>query len=187
MITKFTNYIILGKVNDTVNIEPILDAEQNEIGFIVSGVATTFNTRNENGGIFKSGDFDKSVRNYFKKNRINMVCPIEHAWNGFDNRGVFKTIENTTDELIVSVEFYRDCCSLYDIIKGQIKRGILQGFSTYGWINDVNEATLINISLVANPSDAGSKLFKNTKYIGFEEDEKEPDLHEIIKKNQFFY
>ena len=95
-----------------------------------------------------------------------MVCPIEHDY-GFDNRGVFRTIENETDVLTVSVEFYRDCCSLYDQIKGQIKRGILQGFSTYGWINNANEAQLLNISLVANPSDKGAKLFKNTKFIGF--------------------
>lgn len=184
-MTKFTNYIILGKVNDSVNIELILDEAGNEIGFKISGVATTFEVRNENGGLFKSGDFDKSVRNYFKKNKINMVCPIEHAFDGFDNRGVFSSIENTTAELIATVEFYKDCCSLYDVIKNQIKRGILQGFSTYGWINDQNEATLINISLVANPSDVGSKIFKNTKFIGFEE--KEEIEEQEIKTNTFLY
>ena len=166
--------MLLGKVNDSVLIEPINDESGNEIGFTVSGVATTFNVRNENGGIFQSGDFDKSIRDYFKKNRLNMVCPVEHAWGEFDNRGVFKTIENTTDELIVSVEFYKDCCSLYDIIKSQIKRGILQGFSTCGYIDSNNLAHLIDISLVAQPADVNSKLFKNsTNFIGFEDEEPE--------------
>jgi hypothetical protein len=176
MRTLFTNYIILGKANEAPIIERILADEKNleseEIGFRISGVAVTFDVRNENGGIFQSGDFDKSVRNYFKKNKINMVCPVEHD-DGFDNRGVFTSIENADGELIVAVEFYKDCCSLYDVIKSQIKRGILQGFSTYGWINETNEATLINISLVSNPSDTGAKLFKNTKFIGFGEDEPE--------------
>ena len=187
MRTLFSNYIILKETNETVAIEIIrADAknpESEEIGFMVSGVAVTFDVRNENGGIFQTGDFDKSVRNYFRKNKINMVCPIEHADGDFDNRGIFKSVENTAGELLVSVEFYKDCCSKYETIKNQIKRGILQGFSSFGWINDVDEATLINISLVANPADAGAKLFKNTKYIGFDDDNQD----EPIIANEYLF
>ena len=97
-----------------------------------------------------------------------MVCPIEHDY-GFDNRGLFSVVETDNEVLTVTVEFYKECCSLYEIIKGQVKRGILQGFSTYGWIMDDGNAELLNISLVSTPSDKGAKLFKNTKFIGFDE------------------
>ena len=180
----FQNYMLLGKTNDSVAIEIIRadakDENSAEVGFVVSGIATTYNQRNENGGIFQSGDFDKSVREYFKKNKINMVCPVEHNDGEFDNRGIFKTVETDNEALTVSVEFYKDCCSKYDIIKGQILRGILQGFSTMGWIMDDGNAFLYDISLVSNPADAGAKLFKNTKYIGFEDEEPSEIEKELI-------
>ena len=168
------NYILLQKIKEGGKLEIIHqdpnDVESAEIGFRIAGVATTFNQRNENGGIFQSGDFDKTVREYFKRNGINMTCPVEHDY-GFDNRGIFETVEDTGETLNVSAIFYADCCSKYAVIKNQVLRGILQGFSTYGWVYDNGDVFLDSISLVANPADTGSKLFKNTKYIGFEEEE----------------
>jgi len=182
MKKEFINYMILGKSNETPLIEIIKadpkDENSEEVGFRISGVATTFDQRNENGGIFKSGDFDKFIRDYFKRNKLNMVCPIEHSYE-FDNRGIFAVIENELETLNVTVEFYKDCCSLYEVIKNQVKRGILQGFSTYGWIMDDGNAELLNISLVSMPSDRGAKIFKNTKFIGFEENEPEQEIELI--------
>lgn len=173
---KFTNYILLENKGNNAPLIEIIHAdnannESEEIGFSISGIATTFGVRNENGGIFESGAFDKAIKDYFRKNKINMICPVEHNWD-FDNRGIFTTIENDTDFLTVSVIFYKDCCSKYAQIKGQVQRGILQGFSTFGWIDEKGDAHLSDISLVANPADTGAKLFKNsTQYIGFENDE----------------
>ena len=172
--------MLLGKSADKPIIELIKDASDVEIGFKISGVATTYDQVNENGGVFKAGDFDKFIRDYFKKNKLNMVCPIEHCWNDFDNRGVFSLLDSNDQTLNVVVEFYKDCCSKYDTIKGQVNRGILQGFSTYGWYYDVGngkqrEAILSNISLVSQPSDAGAKLDKDklftnsTQFVGFGE------------------
>lgn len=179
MRTEFMNYILLQKIKEGGKIEIVRldpkDETSAEIGFRVSGVATTFNVRNVNGGIFQTGDFDKTIREYFKRNNINMTCPVEHD-SEFDNRGVFETVENTDETLNVSAIFYADCCSKYEVIKNQILRGILQGFSTYGWVYDTGEVFLDSISLVANPADAGAKLFKNTKYIGFEEEEKDEPI-----------
>lgn len=177
MKTQFSNYTLLQKIKNGTKIEIIrenqADETSPEIGFRVSGVATTYNSRNENGGIFQPGDFDKQIRDYFKKNSLNMICPVEHDYD-FDNRGVFEFVETTEESLTVTVVFYRDCCSKYEIIKAQVLRGILQGFSTYGWVFDSGEVVLENISLVANPSDTGAKLFKNTRFVGFEETEKYP-------------
>ena len=168
MEKEFRNYLLLSKAKDKPLVTLITDEDGNEIGFSVSGHATTYNERNENGGIFKPGDFDKFVREYFKKNKINMVCPIEHAWDGFDNRGVFSVVETDNEFLTVTADFYKDCCSLYEVIKGQVNRGILQGFSTYGWIMDDGSASLMNISLVSMFADKNGKLFANTKFIGFQ-------------------
>lgn len=181
MRKEFMNYILLQKIKEGGKIEIIRldpkDEASPEIGFRISGVATTFNVRNENGGIFQTGDFDKTVREYFKRNSINMICPVEHDF-GFDNRGIFEVVENTDEALNVSAIFYADCCSKYDVIKNQILRGVLQGFSTFGWTYDNGEVFLDSISLVANPSDVGAKLFKNTKYIGFEDVDPEPAIFE---------
>lgn len=174
MRKEFMNYILLQKIKEGGKLEIIRQDPNNEaspeIGFRISGVATTFNQRNENGGIFQTGDFDKTIREYFKRNGINMTCPVEHNY-GFDNRGIFETVEDTGETLNVSAIFYADCCSKYEVIKAQVLRCILQGFSTYGWVYDNGDVFLDSISLVANPADTGSKLFKNTKYIGFEEEE----------------
>lgn len=181
---EFKNYVLLQKINEGGKIEIIREGKDEtspEVGFKVSGVATTFNVRNENGGIFKSGDFDKTIREYFKKNNLNMLCPIEHSYN-FENRGIFEFVENTAETLNVSAIFYKDSCRDYEVIKNQVRRGMLQGFSTFGWIFDNGEVFLENISLVGNPADTGAKIYKNTKFIGFDEPDESEGIERI--KNQ---
>ena len=177
--------MLLSKSAEKPFVDLIKDEAENEIGFKISGIATTYNQPNENGGIFKDGDFDKFIREYFKKNKLNMVCPIEHDYY-FDNRGIFSVVDSNTESLNVVVEFYKDCCSKYDFIKGQVIRGILQGFSTYGWYTSDKKAILSNISLVSQPSDTGAKLSKepffsnSTEFIGFGEEIEKPEKKKLF-------
>lgn len=181
----FRNYILIENSEAGRNLE-IIKEDEVEVGFRISGVATTFDVQNENGGIFQSGDFDAFIRDYFVKNAINMLCPVEHNTYNFDNRGVFEIVEDDGKQLKVTAAFYENCCSNYKQIKGQVQRGILQGFSTFGWIDKSGNANLLDISLVGNPADVGSKIenFKNTKFIGFDFENKNRGNSEDEPKNE---
>lgn len=173
----FKNFASLSQKNKQPQIEIITDESGNEVGFRIGGIATTFDVRNENGETWTAGDFDMEIQNYFKRGGFNMICPIEHMECDWLNRGVFEKVEQDNEKMTVIAAFYKDACKDYEVLKGQIKRGILQGFSTYGWIDYQNHAHLMNISLVANPSDKGGKLFENsTNFIGFDEPKQEIDL-----------
>lgn len=187
----FKNAILLNEIHNGQRVE-IIEEDGVEVGFRINGIATTFGVENENGGKFESGDFDKSIRDYFVKNALNMLCPIEHNDYDFTNRGIISEVEDTGEQLRVVAEFYKDSMRDYEIVRNQIERGLFQGFSTFGWFGFDDEIYLYSISLVSSPADVGAKFFSNSKFIktnflGFGNNVEEPDIDPVpeIKPRKF--
>lgn len=156
-----------------------------ELGIEVSGVLTTFDVRNENGGVFHSGSYDKFVDEYFVKNSLNVpLCLYHNDWDIRMVCGVVKTMTKT-DSGVEMTGWIPKTAYFYNLIKSQIDNGILQGFSNAGGVieadydfdtdtMDIKEFALLHAALVASPADTGATLRTvNTVFRGFEKQEKQ--------------
>lgn len=162
----------------------VRDATGKEIGIEVSGTLTTFDVRNENGGVFRKESYDKFVDDYFLANSLNVpLCLYHNDWDIRMVCGVVKSMTKT-DSGVDMVGYIPSTAYFYNLIKAQIDNGILQGFSNAGGIMkakweedeetgevtlDIKEFALIHAALVATPADTGATLRTvNTKFVGFE-------------------
>ena len=151
-----------------------------ELGIEVSGTLTTFDVRNENGGVFKKESYDKFVDEYFIANSLNVpLCLYHNDWDIRMVCGVVKSMTKT-DSGVEMVGWIPKTAYFYNLIKSQIDNGILQGFSNAGGIMDCNydpetdtltimDFALMHAALVASPADTGATLRTvNTVFRGFE-------------------
>lgn len=162
----------------------VRDATGKEIGIEVSGTLTTFDVRNENGGVFRKESYDKFVDDYFLANSLNVpLCLYHNDWDIRMVCGVVKSMTKT-DSGVDMVGYIPSTAYFYNLIKAQIDNGILQGFSNAGGIMkakweedeetgevtlDIKEFALIHAALVATPADTGATLRTvNTIFRGFE-------------------
>ena len=162
----------------------VRDETGKEIGIEVLGTLTTFDVRNENGGVFRKESYDKFVDDYFLANSLNVpLCLYHNDWDIRMVCGVVKSMTKT-DSGVDMVGYIPSTAYFYNLIKAQIDSGILQGFSNAGGIVkakweedeetgevtlDIKEFALIHAALVATPADTGATLRTvNTKFLGFE-------------------
>lgn len=150
-----------------------------EAGFEVRGVLTTFDVVNVNGGLFRRDSYDKFVDDYFIKNSMNVPLVLYH--NDTDPRTVCGIVRSMakTDTGVEIVGYVPRSAYYYNLIKSQIEEGILQGFSNYGGVMEmdwdeeneameIKEFALLHASLVATPADTGAMLKTvNTAFVGF--------------------
>lgn len=167
-----------------------------ETGFEVRGVLTTFDVVNVNGGLFRRDSYDKFVDDYFIKNSMNVPLVLYH--NDTDPRtvcGIVKSMAKT-DTGVEIVGYVPRSAYYYNLIKSQIEEGILQGFSNYGGVVDmdwdeeneameIKEFALLHASLVATPADTGAMLKTvNTAFVGFGANVEKKEVHKEKKKEQ---
>lgn len=162
----------------------VRDETGKEIGIEVLGTLTTFDVRNENGGVFRKESYDKFVDDYFLANSLNVpLCLYHNDWDIRMVCGVVKSMTKT-DSGVDMVGYIPATAYFYNLIKAQIDNGILQGFSNAGgivkakWEEDeetgevtleIKEFALIHAALVATPADTGATLRTvNTIFKGFE-------------------
>lgn len=163
-----------------------------ELGIEVAGVLTTFDVRNENGGVFTKGSYDKFVDDYFIANSLNVPLCLYH--NDCDIRmvcGVVKSMTKT-DSGVEMVGWIPKTAYFYNLIKSQIDNGILQGFSNAGGIMDgeydpetdtikITDFALMHAALVASPADTGARLQTvNTVFSGFETRQTKTEASETV-------
>lgn len=162
----------------------VRDETGKEIGIEVLGTLTTFDVRNENGGLFRKESYDKFVDDYFLANSLNVpLCLYHNDWDIRMVCGVVKSMTKT-ESGVDMVGYIPSTAYFYNLIKAQIDSGILQGFSNAGGIVkakweedeetgevtlDIKEFALIHAALVATPADTGATLRTvNTVFRGFE-------------------
>lgn len=175
-----TNFATLTSHDGVGRYRVIRNEAGEELGIEVSGTLTTFDVRNENGGLFKKESYDKFVDEYFIANSLNVPLCLYH--NDLDIRmvcGVVKSMTKT-DSGVEMVGWIPKTAYFYNLIKSQIDNGILQGFSNAGGIMDcsydpdtdtlnITDFALMHAALVASPADTGATLRTvNTIFKGFE-------------------
>ena len=195
---KIKNYTLIENADDRKKCKVIKDEAGNEIGFEISGVLTTFNVMNGNGQTFLPNSYDKWINEYFVKNKINVPLCVLH--NDYDIRSLCGHVKNMeTDENGVRMTcFVPKYTYYYNLIKNLIDGGQLQGFSNYGaavkydYTDNgimVNEFQLINVAIVATPSDVGGLDIENTNFVGFnkKDSEKEKEKEKEKESNVFIF
>lgn len=157
----------------------VTDKEGNELGFEVSGRVTQFGAENENGLNFDRKSYDKCIAEYFERNDLNIPIDLMHGQDVRDLCGVAKKFVKKSDGVDI-VAFVPRCAYYYNMLKGYIDNGMLQGFSNFGCVRDwdfdresgamiIKEFFLISVSLVATPADTYTKFVANsTSFEGFE-------------------
>ena len=178
---RINNFIRLTANDSGKRYRVLTDEAGNELGIEVSGVLTTFGEVNENGYIFESGSYDRSVEKYFEANKLNVPLCLYHDDANPDTLcGIVTTLEKTDKGIEIVGRIKPNSAKLYKFIKAQLDDGILQGFSNAGFIADgvyddaagalrVKDFELVHAALVATPADTGATLRTvNTKFLGFE-------------------
>lgn len=193
-ITQITNFATFtSRGGDDSLVKVIRNDAGEEVGFELSGTLTTFDVRNENGGVFRSGSYDKFVDDYFVKHSLNVPLCLLHDDTDIRNLcGVVKSMTKT-DNGVEMVAFVPRSAYYYNLIKAYVENGILQGFSNAGGVisgryddeadtYEISEFALQHVALVAEPADT-TATFKvaNTTFNGFEtnkEEEQQEETHE---------
>lgn len=181
---RINNFIRLTASDGGKRYRVLTDDAGNELGIEVSGVLTTFGEVNENGYIFESGSYDRSVEKYFEANKLNVPLCLYHDDANPDTLcGIVTTLEKTERGIEIVGRIKPNSAKLYKFIKAQLDDGILQGFSNAGFIADgvydeaagavrVKDFELLHAALVATPADTGATLRTvNTIFKGFEKKE----------------
>lgn len=176
-----SNFTTLSAYDHGGRIRIVQNENGDEIGFEVRGTLTTFDLKNENGGSFMRDSYDKFVDDYFMAHSLNVpVCLFHVDTDPRSVCGIVKSMTKTENGVEIVAYISKRSCYYYNLIKGQIEDGILQGFSNYGGVveadydekNDalnISQFALLHVALVATPSDttATFKTTANTLFKGF--------------------
>ena len=113
-ITQITNFATFtSREGDDSLVKVIRNDAGEEVGFELSGTLTTFDLRNENGGVFRSGSYDKFVDDYFVKHSLNVPLCLLHDDTDIRNLcGVVKSMTKTDNG--VEITWMHDDALGYD-------------------------------------------------------------------------
>ena len=182
-----TNFTTLASHDGGGRYRVIRNEAGEELGIEVSGTLTTFDVRNENGGVFKKESYDKFVDEYFIANSLNVpLCLYHNDWDIRMVCGVVKSMTKT-ESGVEMVGWIPKTAYFYNLIKSQIDNGILQGFSNAGGIMDgsydpdTDTLNITDFALVASPADTGATLRTvNTIFKGFETRQTKTETEETV-------
>lgn len=158
-------------------IKIIKDDTGAELGFELAGTLTAFDVKNENGLIFSRGSYDNFVARYYEGRQYNIpVCLLHDDTDPRSLCGIVRTLEKNENEIKIVVYIPRSAY-YYNLIKEQVRNGILQGFSNCGFLRstewnedadgiEVMDFDILHVALVATPADVYAN-FENTIFKGF--------------------
>ena len=190
------NYALLEKAANKKVYKERLNDKGEEVGIELRGMLTTFDVQNENGQVFEKNSYDRSVESYFVNNNLNV--PVKLLHNETDIRhmiGVVEKMENNEKGIVIDV-FIPKFAYYYNLTKGWLDLGVLQGFSNHGFSSDyvenengllIKDFDLINVAIVDTPADAAGFEMSNTSFVGFKDKIEDKKNNEKNKKNHFMY
>lgn len=143
-------------------------------GLIIKGYETKFGGTNENGERYTKDCIDEFIQRYFVGNGLNMPVDIQHKDDIDHLCGRVLYIESNSTGFYF-VAYVPRSFKNYEVLKGLLKNGIIQGFSKQGWATDyeykykengeydytlIKRMEIISMSLVAVP--ANGNAFEKT-------------------------
>lgn len=147
-------------------------------GMIISGYEMKFGKVNENMEVFDKGCLNEYLEEYFVKNKLNVPVTILHRDDLQHLAGRVLVVESNGVGFYFVVYIPKTYVN-YEIVRNNIKEGILQGFSKEGWATDydykykdngefdymlIKKMCIINLSIVAAPANSLSfEAIKETK------------------------
>lgn len=147
-------------------------------GMIISGYEMKFGKVNENMEVFDKGCLNEYLEEYFVKNKLNVPVTILHRDDLQHLAGRVLVVESNGVGFYF-VAYIPKTYVNYEIVRNNIKEGILQGFSKEGWATDyeykykdngefdymlIKKMCIINLSIVATPANSLSfEAIKETK------------------------
>lgn len=147
-------------------------------GMIISGYEMKFGKVNENMEVFDKGCLNEYLEEYFVKNKLNVPVTILHRDDLQHLAGRVLVVESNGVGFYFVVYIPKTYVN-YQIVRDNIKEGILQGFSKEGWSTEyeyrykqdgefdyilIKKMQIINLSIVAAPANSLSfDTIKETK------------------------
>ncbi len=147
-------------------------------GMIISGYEMKFGKVNENMEVFDKGCLNEYLEEYFVKNKLNVPVTILHRDDLQHLAGRVLVVESNGVGFYFVVYIPKTYVN-YQIVRDNIKEGILQGFSKEGWSTEyeyrykqdgefdyilIKKMQIINLSIVAAPANSLSfDAIKETK------------------------
>lgn len=143
-------------------------------GLIIKGYETKFGGTNENGERYTKDCIDEFIQRYFVGNGLNMPVDIQHKDDIDHLCGRVLYIESNSTGFYF-VAYVPRSFKNYEVLKGLLKNGIIQGFSKQGWATDyeykykengeydytlIKRMEIVSMSLVAVP--ANGNAFEKT-------------------------
>lgn len=179
--TTISDFVTFNAYEGGKKYRVLTNSNGEEAGIELRGRLTTFDVKNANGYKFKSDSYDKYVDEYFIANSLNIPVCLLH--NDTDIRNLCGNVAEMVknDDGIYIVVNVPKCSYYYNLIKGHIDAGVLQGFSNYGglvagWYDDEDDSLviekfqLLHAALVCNPGDTSATFdtVASTRFVGFE-------------------
>ena len=154
--------------------------------FVIECTATTFNVYNENNQKWLPRSFDKCLKEFYGDS-LNVVCGIEHQWNG-RKVGVFEVIKTNAENMTAKLRLPKSIKDNVDYTIPAIKEGFCKDCRqkvglkiTSGRTRELRLRTLLaNIDLRSIPADRAQK-FRNTKIEIEEKKRKKSNNNNILK------
>lgn len=134
--------------------------------YIVKGDVAHYGVRNQNYEIDTKGCFKNHLKSV-KENGQSIPLVLNHSYTDSETIGKFTEFEDGDTYLWGSAELVKTPYIMNEVVP-KIEAGIYPCFSTYGWATDgywdskqeafvVNEAVLMNVSLVSQGADVRAK------------------------------
>lgn len=190
--TTISDFVKFNSYEGGKKYKVLTNANGEETDIELRGRLTTFDMKNANGYKFKSDSYDKYVDEYFIANSLNVpVCLLHNDTDIRNLCGKVTEMVKNEDGIDIVVKVPK-CSYYYNLIKGHIDAGVLQGFSNYGglvagWYDDEDDSLviekfqLLHAALVCNPGDTTATFdtVADTKFVGFE-----PRKAEVVENNE---
>lgn len=137
-------------------------------GLVIRGYEMEWGKTNENGERYDKEALDKFIEDYFVVKGFNLIVDIEHAGERSPEWVAGRVIyAETNSRGLYFVAYVPKSYVHYDMVKGMLTEGLLQGFSKMGYATDwewkfnengdfeyelIKEFKLIAVSLVSAPA-----------------------------------